>query len=64
MLVSIDTLRRDHVGAHGYERPTTPRLDALAAEGILCEDAVSTSSWTLPAHLSMLTSRDPGERRR
>ena len=60
VLVSIDTLRRDHVGAYGYSRPTTPRLDALAKEGILAEDAVSVSSWTLPAHLSMLTSVDPG----
>jgi arylsulfatase A-like enzyme len=60
ILVSIDTLRRDHVGAHGYPRPTTPRLDAVARTGILCEDAVSTSSWTLPAHLSMLTSASPG----
>jgi arylsulfatase A-like enzyme len=59
VLISIDTLRRDHVGAYGYPRPTTPRLDALAREGLLCEDAVSTSSWTLPAHLSMLTSLDP-----
>ena len=60
ILVSIDTVRRDHVGAYGYGKPTTPRLDALARGGILCEDAVSTSSWTLPAHLSMLTSVDPG----
>jgi arylsulfatase A-like enzyme len=60
ILVSIDTLRRDHVGAHGYAKPTTPRLDTLAQGGILCDDAVSTSSWTLPAHLSMLTSVDPG----
>jgi arylsulfatase A-like enzyme len=60
ILVSIDTLRRDHVGAHGHTKPTTPRLDALARNGILCDDAVSTSSWTLPAHLSMLTSVDPG----
>jgi arylsulfatase A-like enzyme len=60
VLISIDTLRRDHVGAYGYARPTTPTLDALARDGILCEDAVSTSSWTLPAHLSMLTSLDPG----
>lgn len=60
VLVSIDTLRRDHVGAYGYARPTTPRLDALARDGVLCEDAVSTSSWTLPAHLSMLTGVDPG----
>jgi arylsulfatase A-like enzyme len=60
LFVSIDTLRRDHVGVYGYERPTTPRLDALAKAGIVCDDAVSTSSWTLPAHLSMLTSHDPG----
>jgi arylsulfatase A-like enzyme len=60
VLVSIDTLRRDHVGAYGYSRPTTPRLDALAREGLLCQDAVSTSSWTLPAHLSLFTSADPG----
>src|SRR5215470_12916345 len=60
VLVSIDTLRRDHVGAYGYGRPTTPRVDGLAGEGLLCEDAVSASSWTLPAHLSLLTSADPG----
>jgi arylsulfatase A-like enzyme len=60
ILVSIDTLRRDHVGVYGYPRPTTPRLDALARSSVLCEDAVSTASWTLPAHLSMLTSVDPG----
>ena len=60
VLVSIDTLRRDHVGAYGYARPTTPHLDALAREGLVFEDAVSTSSWTLPAHLSLMTSLDPG----
>jgi choline-sulfatase len=60
VLVSIDTVRRDHVGAYGYGRPTTPRFDAFAREGVLFDDAVSTSSWTLPAHLSMLTGADPG----
>jgi len=60
LLVSIDTVRRDHAGAYGYARPTTPRFDALAREGALFDDAVSTSSWTLPAHLSMLTGVDPG----
>jgi arylsulfatase A-like enzyme len=60
LLVSIDTVRRDHVGAYGYARPTTPRFAALAREGVLFDDAVSTSSWTLPAHLSMLTGVDPG----
>ncbi len=59
LLVSIDTLRRDHVSAYGYRRPTTPRFDALARTGALFEDAVSVSSWTLPAHLSLLTSVDP-----
>ncbi|HUG53349.1 MAG TPA: sulfatase, partial [Vicinamibacteria bacterium] len=60
LLVSLDTVRRDHVGAYGYARPTTPRLDALAREGVLFEDAVSVSSWTLPSHVSMLTGVDPG----
>jgi arylsulfatase A-like enzyme len=59
LLVSIDTLRRDHVGIHGYSKPTTPRLDSLAPSAIVCDDAVSVSSWTLPAHLSLLTSAPP-----
>lgn len=59
ILVSIDTLRRDHVGLHGYPRPTTPTLDALGARGLVQDDAVSVSSWTLPSHLSLLTSVDP-----
>lgn len=60
VLISIDTLRRDHVGFYGYPKPTTPTLDALAGRGIAAEDAVSVSSWTLPSHLSMLTSALPG----
>lgn len=60
VLISIDTLRRDHVGLYGYTRPTTPALDRLGAQGLVLDDAVSTSSWTLPAHASLLTSVDPG----
>jgi len=60
IFISIDTLRRDHVGAYGYSKPTTPTLDALARRGILATDAVSVSSWTLPSHLSMMTSVLPG----
>lgn len=60
ILISVDTLRRDHVGAYGYPKPTTPTLDGLAKRGILADDAVSVSSWTLPSHLSMLTSTLPG----
>lgn len=55
VLVSVDCLRADHVHAYGYERETTPVLDALAAEGVRFERCLSTTSWTLPAHLSMLT---------
>ena len=59
VLISIDTLRRDHVGLYGYAQPTTPRLDALGHQGLVFDDAVSVSSWTLPAHFSMMTSVEP-----
>jgi arylsulfatase A-like enzyme len=59
VLISIDTLRRDHVGLFGYPKPTTPRLDALGREGAVFDDAVSVSSWTLPAHFTMMTSVEP-----
>lgn len=55
LLVSIDTLRADHLSAYGYRRPTSPALDELAQSGVLFERAISPTSWTLPAHLSMLT---------
>ena len=55
LLVSIDSLRADHLGCYGYERDTSPVLDALAEEGVLFEQAMSSSSWTLPAHATMFT---------
>jgi arylsulfatase A-like enzyme len=55
ILVSIDTLRPDHLDAYGYERETAPNLTALARDGVLFESAYSTSSWTLPAHVSLFT---------
>jgi arylsulfatase A-like enzyme len=61
VLVSIDTLRADHVGAYGYTRPTTPNIDAVADRGILFENAISQSSWTRPAHMSMFTGLHPAE---
>ncbi|MGH9332781.1 MAG: sulfatase-like hydrolase/transferase, partial [Vicinamibacteria bacterium] len=60
VLVSIDTLRRDHLSLYGYSRRTTPGLEALARQSVVFEDAVSTSSWTLPAHASLMTSTYPG----
>ncbi len=59
VVVSIDTLRRDHTSLYGYPRRTTPGLQALASESVVFEDAVSTSSWTLPAHASLFTSTYP-----
>ncbi len=59
ILISIDTLRADMLGAYGYARPTSPVLDALAQQGVLFEKALSTSPWTLPAHASMLTGLYP-----
>ncbi len=55
VLISIDSLRADHVGVLGYGRPTTPTIDSLAERGIVFTRAYSTTSWTLPAHVSMLT---------
>ncbi len=55
VLISIDTLRADHVGAYGYGRPVTPALDALAGESVLFRNVYSTAPWTLPAHMSIMT---------
>jgi arylsulfatase A-like enzyme len=63
VVIAIDTLRADHVGAYGYARPTTPRLDRLAAEGLVFETAISQSSWTLPAFASIFTGLLPSYHR-
>ncbi|OQX55061.1 MAG: hypothetical protein B5M54_03525 [Candidatus Aminicenantes bacterium 4484_214] len=55
VLVSLDTLRADHLSCYGYSRKTSPNLDALAREGFLFEKAIAPSPWTLPSHVSMLT---------
>jgi arylsulfatase A-like enzyme len=57
VLISIDSLRADHLGAYGYARDTSPTMDGLAKEGVLFRNSSSTSSWTLPAHMSLLTGR-------
>ncbi len=61
IIISIDTLRPDHLGCYGYNRDTSPNIDHLAREGILFTDVVSQSPWTLPSHVSMLTSKYPSE---
>jgi len=59
VLISIDTLRADHLGSYGYERPTSPVMDALARDSIQFENAVSQAGWTLPSHMSLMTSLLP-----
>lgn len=59
VLISIDSLRPDHLGAYGYDRDTSPHLDALARSSVVFERAWSTSTWTLPSHVSLLTGLHP-----
>ncbi len=59
LLISIDSRRHDHLGVSGYVRNTTPNLDALARRGVLFRQAISASSWTLPAHVTLLTALPP-----
>ena len=59
LLISIDTLRADHLSSYGFPRRTTPNIDAVAREGVLFENAYSPVPATLPAHSSMLTGTLP-----
>ena len=59
LLVSIDTLRADHLSSYGYQRPTSPFLDRLAEDGVLFERASSTSSWTVPSMVSLVSGLHP-----
>lgn len=55
ILISLDTLRPDHLSAYGYHRPTSPQLDRIASDGVVFETVVATAPWTLPSHVSMLS---------
>jgi arylsulfatase A-like enzyme len=59
ILISVDTLRADHLGAYGYRRARTPNLDALAAHGTLFRDVSAQIPLTLPSHFSLFTSTYP-----
>jgi len=54
LLVTIDTLRADHLGAYGYAKPTSPSLDALARESVVFENAFCVMPTTVPSHASLL----------
>ena len=58
LLITIDTLRADHVGAYGYRR-ATPSMDTLARAGVLFQHAYAAAPITLPSHATILTGRYP-----
>ena len=60
ILISLDTLRADHLGVYGYHLPTSPKMDRLFGEGgTVFERCVSSAGSTLPSHMSMFTSIPP-----
>ncbi len=56
VLITVDTLRADHLSTYRYFRETSPTLDGLAREAMLFETALTTMATTLPAHASLMTS--------
>lgn len=59
ILISIDTLRADHIHGYGYGPETTPTLDALMRRGVSFTNAITSAPWTLPSHMSLFTSLYP-----
>ncbi len=59
LLITLDTMRADHLGAYGYRQIRTPVLDDLAARGVLFENAITPAVMTLPSHASILTGTYP-----
>jgi hypothetical protein len=57
VLLSLDTVRADHLGCYGYARKTSPRLDAFAAGATRYQRSLASASWTLPTHASLFTGR-------
>jgi arylsulfatase A-like enzyme len=59
ILISLDTLRADHLGCHGYNRDTSPNIDDFSLGAVLFENCIASSSWTLPSHASVFTGLHP-----
>ena len=59
LLLIVDTLRADHVGLYGYERPTTPELDRFGEQSMWFTSVVAPAPWTLPSVASLMTSTYP-----
>jgi len=61
ILISLDTLRADHLGVYGYSRDTSPRIDEFARRAFVFERALASAPNTPPSQMSMMTSRYPGQ---
>jgi len=61
ILIVLDTARRDRFGCYGYDRPTTPTVDALAKQGMRAERMVANAPYTLPSHASLFSGLYPTE---
>ena len=61
LFVVMDTVRKDHLTPYGYDRPTTPGLEAFAEEATVFEQAVAPAPWTLPVHASLFTGMYPSQ---
>jgi arylsulfatase A-like enzyme len=59
VLITIDTLRADHLSCYGYPKPTSPRMDAFAGDAVLFEQVCCQSSQTLPSHASIMIGTNP-----
>ena len=59
LLVSLETIRRDHLRCHGYPKDLAPHLDGLARGGVFCTDAVANCGWTLPQNITLHTGLYP-----
>lgn len=57
ILILFDSIRADHLSCYGYKRKISPAIDKLANEGVLFEQAISQSTWSLPSQCSILTSK-------
>ena len=59
VLITLDTTRADALGAYGQPQPTSPRIDTMAADGLLFEQAVVSVPSTLPSHATLFTGNQP-----
>src|SRR6476620_11469253 len=61
VLISLDTLRADHLGCYGYGRNTSPNLDRFAQASSRFTQCRAQATWTLPSHMSLFTSMLPSD---